>query len=696
MESKLRQKASNCIKIVLYGPESTGKTTLAKQLAGHFECDWVPEFARDYLQEKWDKERKVCEPHDLIPIAEGQMKLENQLAENAQHLLICDTNLLETKVYSEVYFDGYCEDELKNYALENFYHLYILTDIDVPWEKDDLRDKPNEREEMFSRFKEELIKHRKPYVVISGNKEERFNKSVEEIKRIFSRMTFTENDKKQITKHGLDIPELHQQIDLISRGVPFVNLHMAATINNGILRCSDSDKDELVSYYEEKKDDYDLMKFVPASGEATRMFKFLFEFLNNYDPKAENMESYLQRSKDESLRKFALNLSKFPFHDLVIQRMNLLGLTSENDGSGEYLIKYIKCLLDADQLNFGGTPKGLIPFHAYEDHTSSPFEEHLLEAIEYASNGSHLKLHFTVSKKHRSKFENEFNEVTQRMESKTNSKIDVDFSFQNPSTDTIALDLNNFPFRDSYGKLVFRASGHGALLNNLNSLDADIVFIKNVDNVVKQGLLKEISEEKKLLGGVLIKLQKKIFSYLIQLEKDNLSDSEIDEMLDFAKNQLNYIPNSSEEKKEQLIKFLNRPIRVCGMVKNEGQPGGGPFWINDKHGISLQIVESAQVDLSNHEQESIFRSSTHFNPVDIVCGLKNYKGESFDLSDFVDHEKAFISIKSKEGRKLKALERPGLWNGSMAHWITVFVEVPLITFNPVKTVVDLLKPEHQV
>jgi hypothetical protein len=354
-------------------------------------------------------------------------------------------------------------------------------------------------------------------------------------------------------------------------------------------------------------------------------------------------------------------------------------------------------------LNYGNLPKGILKFHHYGTFARTATGEHLVEGAHYCANrAKQVTVHLTVSPEHLSNFKDLIAYVQPYYESMFGVSLDISFSVQKPSTDTIAVDMNNEPFREKDGSLVFRPGGHGALIENLNDLDCDIVFIKNIDNVVPDRLKAETYRYKKLLGGLLLQLQGKAFNLLKALDKKPPSEEVIDEATQFCGKQINTsFPSDfyhwEESKKVRFLQnILNRPIRVCGMVKNEGEPGGGPFWVKNKQGeVSLQIVESSQIDLKNPEQKKIFNSSTHFNPVDLVCSLKNYKGERFDLHNYIDHNTGFIAIKSKDGKQLKALELPGLWNGAMANWITVFVEVPIITFNPVKTVNDLLREQHQ-
>jgi len=342
-------------------------------------------------------------------------------------------------------------------------------------------------------------------------------------------------------------------------------------------------------------------------------------------------------------------------------------------------------------------PKGLLKFHKYKTKSRTAIEEHWVEGASYAKHPSGtVKVHFTISPDHEQEFIKLLNNSIKEYESSLGVKLEINYSFQKPSTDVLAVDLLNEPFRDHDGSMVFRPGGHGALLENLNDCNSDLIFIKNIDNVVPDRIKSETIFYKKALAGVILSYRDRIFEYLRKLESDS-SEILINEVVNFIQEELHYfgLKEAHSDYKAYLISILNRPIRACGMVKNEGEPGGGPFWVKDKRGnISLQIVESSQVDMENPEQKLCFAHATHFNPVDIVCMVRNYKGEKFRLPDFRDPDTGFITIKSRDGKSLKAQELPGLWNGSMAYWNTFFVEVPLITFNPVKTVNDLLRSNH--
>ncbi len=704
MEEKYKQQPANCLKVVLFGPESTGKTTLSKALAEYYETVWVPEYARAYLQDKWDREKKTCEPEDLLPIAAGQIKLENSLAQQANSVLICDTDLLETKVYSEAYYLGSCDPILEKYALENRYDLYFLTYIDTPWEADDLRDKPHERECMFNAFQGELDKQNRPYVILKGSFEERLKEGIFYIDGLLkNRLMFSEKDIEQIKGKGIALDQVERQITRLKNGMSFSNLIAAAKLDKGIERYDDTEMEALMHLYEGKQNDLDIVKFVPASGAATRMFKFLFQFLQSFRPNKESLTNYAERKNDTLIGPFFKDIEKLPFYDEVIKKIRESEVIFDALSPEEQFMVFVQTMLDEKALNYSFLPKGLLPFHKYGIEVKTAFLEHLYEATLYAASNQKANLHFTISKKHHSYFEKELERMQEQLEDATNTKFNVSFSYQKESTETVALAEHDKLFRNDDGSILFRPAGHGALLENLNSLDFDIIFIKNIDNIVVSTLNQNVSNYKKLLVGVLIEVQEKVFNYLNILDGGNLSEADIKMMALFLRYRLNVLIDSDFEsfplvKKQDYLKDkLNRPIRVCGMVKNQGEPGGGPFWVRDKNdNISLQIVEFAQIDFSRRDQQEIVYKASHFNPTDLVCGVRNYKGEKFDLMAYVDHEAAFITTKTQNGVDIKALELPGLWNGSMAYWNSVFVEVPVETFNPVKTVNDLLKPVHQV
>ncbi|MEM9680259.1 MAG: DUF4301 family protein [Bacteroidota bacterium] len=517
-------------------------------------------------------------------------------------------------------------------------------------------------------------------------------------------MSFTKKDIKQIEVKGLTVVQVNQQIQVFKTGVPFTNIVAAATIDDGILKLNEHLIQQSLSRFEDKKSNLSLIKFVPASGAATRMFKSLFKFVKEYNPILQSINSYINRSNLKDLSLFLVGLEKFPFYKQVINHLKAEGVDYDNLNVSNQAWHFAHTMLDENRLNFGNFPKGLLPFHQYKnDVVSTAFEEHLFEAALYGGNGKTAKLHFTISERFKDKFAEEFKRIEEKVETLTDSQFDISFSYQHESTDTIAVTPKDKPFRNEDGSLLFRPSGHGALLKNLNALDADIIFIKNIDNVVVKKYKEEVAKYKKVLAGILLGLQERAFKFLNDLDDHKITEDELTAIAEFLTRDLNvkiseeFEKYSDKYKTEYLRDRLNRPIRVCGIVKNEGEPGGGPFWVKNESGnISLQIVESAQINTKDKNQKSILRNATHFNPVDLVCGVRDYKGNKFDLSKYVDDKAAFITMKTKVGKDLKALELPGLWNGSMAFWNTIFVEVPLITFNPVKTVNDLLKAPHQI
>ncbi len=516
-------------------------------------------------------------------------------------------------------------------------------------------------------------------------------------------MKFTTDEIQEIKEHGLSQDQVESQIEKFKNGVPNVELTAPATIGDGILKLTEDEEMNFLDSYEKKRNQIDILKFTPASGAASRMFKKVYQFLEEYDFEKESIDEFLERTNDGDMKSFFNKWQAFPFYDKVQdevkKRYNEDKLKDEN--KAKYL--FVKTMMNEDGFNYGNYPKGLLPFHKYESSQVTAFEEHLHEAAAYAAKNGHAQLHFTVSPEHEERFKNEFEEVHASVSNATGVNFKVDYSFQKPETDTVAVNLQNELYRRPDGKLLFRPGGHGALIANLNDVDADVIFIKNIDNVLVQDQIITLAKNKKILAGVLLNLQEKVFKYSRLLNEDTVTESDVKDLEDFLQNDFStrldddYKNFSFDEKKEYLYSLLDRPIRVCGMVKNEGEPGGGPFWVTNPDGkTDLQIIESAQVDQENPEQQKIFSQSTHFNPVDIVCGVRNYKGEKYDLIKYVNPDLAFIASKTSDGDQIKALELPGLWNGAMAKWNTIFVEVPLETFNPVKTVNDLLKPAHQV
>ncbi|NNE31512.1 MAG: DUF4301 family protein, partial [Winogradskyella sp.] len=489
-------------------------------------------------------------------------------------------------------------------------------------------------------------------------------------------MSFTDKDIQQIKAKGLTVEKVESQLQLFKTGIPFTSIVEAATLSNGIITLDNNLIEEASTYFDTHKNKKTILKFVPASGAATRMFKFLFQFLKEYKPNEQSLNAFINKNKLKDMSLFLMGLEKFPFYKQVIIALETKGVDFDALPANEKVWHFVDAMLNEEHLNFGNQPKGLLPFHKYKTHhISTAFEEHLYEAALYASDQNTAKLHFTISERYKDKFNQEFKRIETYVQDNTGVSFEISFSYQQEATDTIAVTLDNKPFREDDDSLLFRPSGHGALLKNLNTIDADIIFIKNIDNVVVKPYKEEVAKYKKVLAGILLKLQTKTFEYLRILDGVDITNEQLFRIEKFLETEMytkvsgEYHKYSDQYKIEYLKEKLNRPIRICGMVKNEGEPGGGPFWVRDQFGnLSLQIVESAQINLKDKKQKEILKNATHFNPVDLVCGVKNYKGEKFDLENFVDHNAAFITMKTKVGKDLKALELPGLWNGSMAYW----------------------------
>lgn len=508
----------------------------------------------------------------------------------------------------------------------------------------------------------------------------------------------TTNDEKQLAEKGISIEKFEQQLQNFRTGFPFAKLEKAATINNGIIRLTEAEIEDYVAFYEAKSQTISPLKFVPASGAASRMFKHLLEFLEAHIHNAHYLNTHYP-----DVAAFIHHLPRFAFYEQLKSCIEKDGETIENLIKKEQFNTIVMYLLTPMGLNYGNLPKALLTFHRYAKNTRTALEEQLVEGVAYAKNPQNqVVVHFTISPEHRKAFEEKVNQVTPTYEDAFGIEFVISFSEQKTSTDTIAVNEQNEALRNPDGTLLFRPGGHGALIENLNDCDADIIFIKNIDNVVIDTLKKPTYTYKKALAGYLLSIQTIAFDYVKLLDRGSVTDAELTEMEDICKNKLfihppkNYNEWETENKLQYWKKMLDRPIRICGMVKNEGEPGGGPFWITNEQGEeSLQVVESSQIDYKSKLQERIAISASHFNPVDIICATKNAYGKRFHLPDFVDPQAGFISSKSKDGKILKAQELPGLWNGAMANWISIFVEVPISTFNPVKTVNDLLRKEHQ-
>ena len=507
-------------------------------------------------------------------------------------------------------------------------------------------------------------------------------------------MELTEKQKQQLKKKGITLEQLQEQLNRFDYGFPGVRLLRAACIDDGITRV---DLTKYAKLYDDQSGSKSQIKFVPASGAASRMFRFLHHFLSDFDPKKDDLNTYREKEGREKIDRFISNLESFPFYQQVTEKMD----TKAEKGSGEWVFDFVHTMLSTDGLAFSDLPKGLVPFHRYDGNTATAFEEHLYEAARQFPEGRAAHVHFTVADTAEELFKEELSKILPRLEKETGRAFKISFSYQHPRTDTVAVEKKSGqPVAMQNGELFFRPAGHGALLDNLNDIDQDLIFIKNIDNVATRPAQKDNIVYKKMLGGLALEFQHRIHTALEDLEKDG-SEESIQNAMELIDSQLcRKLPEDlKSQPMDEQIKILktalDRPLRVCGMVKNEGEPGGGPFWVRNSRGeVSVEIVEGAQVDTSDEEQNKIASSGTHFNPVDIVCAVKDHKGKKYDLLDFRDPDTGIITEKFIEDKPIRAQEMPGLWNGGMAYWNTIFVEVPISTFNPVKTVNDLLRKAH--
>lgn len=509
---------------------------------------------------------------------------------------------------------------------------------------------------------------------------------------------------QQLLTSGVPEEMILAQLESFGRGFPAAQVLRPCTLGDGVIAIAESEREELLAIYMQAARQGRAMKFVPASGAATRMFKSLSALANRHPPLDRDGLENGVAAEDADCKAgtiFFASLERFAFYDELKNFLKAAALDLETLRQEGQCAKILHFLLRPEGLNYGNLPKGLITFHQYPEGNRTPLEEHLAEAVIYTADADGLaRIHFTVSPEHLQTVETHIQKAVTRSR-QAGITLEPSFSTQKPSSVTIAVDADNEPFRTESDLLVFRPAGHGALLSNLNDLQGDIVFIKNIDNVVPDHLKADTSLYKRLLGGLLVRLQGRIFAFLKGINSGTADNAFCLELAAFAKQWLNlatpadFTKKPWEEQAAHWFALLNRPLRVCGMVRNQGEPGGGPFWVLDGDTPSVQIVEKAQIDLALPDQQAAFSAATHFNPVDLVCGLRDYLGNPFHLPDYVNPDTGFITAKSKDGMELKAMELPGLWNGSMAYWNTVFVEVPLSTFNPVKTVNDLLRPEHQ-
>jgi len=491
---------------------------------------------------------------------------------------------------------------------------------------------------------------------------------------------FTPHDLAFLAQRGSDPKNVENQFSFFISGFNFAHIQRNASVGEGIVKFSQEEVKNWMKIYDLRAQKKEIVKFVPASGAASRMFKDLYEAIQT-ETLSDKAKFYLNRIKD------------FAFYNDLKEAIEKTGASFEeimNDEKSKIPFEY---LLEEKGLNYGNLPKGLLKFHQYDDEARTALEEHLVESATYARSGDGIcRLHFTVSPIHLEKFNELVSKVKEKYEKRFGVTYQISYSVQAPSTDTLAAETDKTPFRDKNGNLLFRPGGHGALINNLNNLHADLVFVKNIDNVTTEDNLEPTITYKKALAGYLLHLQEKSFEYQKQLIGNWMNDKDLQEIIAFATDALMIQFGQENPTQEEVLQKLHRPMRICGVVKNEGEPGGGPFWITNRKGdTSLQIVESSQIDKKNPKQKELMTSASHFNPVDMFCCFKDVNGDFFDLHHYIDPYTGFISEKSHEGRTLLAMELPGLWNGAMADWITIFVEVPLSTFNPVKTVFDLLK-----
>lgn len=503
----------------------------------------------------------------------------------------------------------------------------------------------------------------------------------------------TSDDLKQLASKGISEATFEEQLNRFKTGFPYLKIKAVATVGEGIMRLDAAEEQGCEQAWDEfLTGGGTVEKFVPASGAASRMFKNLFEFVSEG----------VEEPTTDFMKAFFAGIENFAFFSALdaacakVYGKGVKALVAEGKP-----VEVVKCLITGEGMNYGAMPKGLLRFHKVGEEVHTPLEEHLEEGAQYATDAEkNVNIHFTVSPEHRSAFEALIAEKVPAMEQKWGVKYSVSLSEQKASTDTVAVTADNEPYREN-GKLLFRPAGHGALIENLNDMNADVVFVKNIDNVVPASLREATVKYKKVIGGYLVKVQKQIKEYVAALRSGNYTIDDLRTMVKFLHDTLNVRNEQTKNLDDSelavyLLNKFNRPIRVCGVVKNDGEPGGGPYIAYNADGTtSPQILESAQFDKSKPESLELIKSGSHFNPVDLVCYIKDVDGNKFDLKKYVDKDTGLISEKSKSGVTIKALELPGLWNGSMSDWNTVFVEVPIATFNPVKTVNDLLRPQHQ-
>jgi hypothetical protein len=509
---------------------------------------------------------------------------------------------------------------------------------------------------------------------------------------------FKPDDIRQMEGKGIDPAKLEEQIEWFRKGFPYLPVIRPATINDGIKRLDIDEIDTFGKFYDKRIAEYSALKFVPASGAATRMFKDLYEMIDLL----KGNDSQPTNPAIGAMQEFFPKIKEFAFYDDLAFAAQSRGKDLQELISNGSFREVLEFLLNEEGLNYGNLPKGLLKFHKYDQEVRTALEEHLIEGAQYCRGKNHsVQMHLTVSPEHKNGFLELIDRVKDHYEKQFGTKFIIHFSQQEPSTDTLAVDLDNKPFRNADGSLLFRPGGHGALIDNLDSIHAELVFIKNIDNVVPDRIKDATVFYKRAIAGYLLFLRDKIFEYIRLIDAGQLA-GKMGELEEFVMTELCIKPHDGyssldhDDKIQWLRKKLDRPLRICGMVKNVGEPGGGPFWAKNPDGSeSLQIVESSQINKEDPEVQKMITSSTHFNPVDLVCSVRDHNGQKYSLKRYIDPATGFISFKTHEGKALKAQELPGLWNGAMSDWITIFMEVPLITFNPVKTVFDLLRPEHK-
>ncbi|MDO4729187.1 MAG: DUF4301 family protein [Bacteroidota bacterium] len=671
-------------RIVLVGPESTGKSFLAKAIATHYDTVYVEEYLRTYAEDKYRTGDKIITPKDMGLVIDKQKQLQKEKLNSANKIIIEDTDVLQLAIYAELYF-GSIPPKLKQQIEDYVYaDLYLLMDIDLPWKEDLVRDAPFEREKHFDFFLKKLKEVKVPFVTINGTGKERYDKAIKNIEMMIDK-TFTAQDLEQFRERNVTPEEIYAQLEVFRKGCLYMNISKPAVVGDGIIKLSDEELTTKIELFERNKGKFSIEKFVPASGAASRMFQFLNVFLAEYNFEKESLKQYIERKKDAQLIKFTENIKDFTFYEVVCAVISELDNQYHTWTRGKFIKTFVQIMLEEQYLNFANLPKAVLPFY----NQKTPSEIHLNEALAYAKNDV-AQIHFTISQEHTSTV----NRLISEIKDKNNLEgLEVKLSYQDKTTDTICVDENFDIIRDANQHIVFRQAGHGALIENLNKIESDIIFIKNIDNVSEENF-DEIVQYKKALGGILIDVRSKVCELLEQLD---LPNPNLEAIENYVTKCLNiWLPkkygNFDLKEKINLLKsVLDRPIRVCGMVLNQGKTGGGPFWVRETDGtMSLQIVEGVQINMNEDAQKSIVEQSTHFNPVDLVCCIKNYKGEKFNLLEYRNPNTGFITEKSLKGKKIFGYELPGLWNGAMYNWISVFVEVSIATFRPVKTVNDLL------